>query len=86
MSRFYVLGGGEDKKLYIFKGFYEYTGSLRGNYVLGRQKGPNTIVFNDNQEITFTLPLCKLSGLIYGNRIVEWTKDMEFYDNDGRYL
>ena len=62
---------GGSNKLYIMQGFYEYTGSLRGNYVLGRQSGPNIVTFNDGHEVTFTLPLCKLSGLIYGSRVIE---------------
>ena len=69
--------------LYTYKGYYEFTGALEhcGNSVRGRQKGPNILTFVDGTSIEFSRPVCRISGLLYGERVLEWTESMEFIDN-----
>jgi len=66
---------------YLYYGYYEYKASLKGNSLVGRQEGPNTIQFNDdNQKITYILPQIAISGLLFGARVIEWFGSIEFKD------
>ena len=81
VSVFYLLG---PKNKYKFYGYYEYTAKLKsitGNSVDGQLKGPSTIEFPDGEKITFTYPPVSISGLLYGNRIIQWEKSFEFVDH-----
>ena len=68
-----------NKKFKLY-GHYEYKGALKGNSVIADQAGPNTVSFTDGQTITFNLPPVRLSGLLYGARLVEWHGTMQFKD------
>jgi hypothetical protein len=68
------------KQLYIYKGHYEFGGKLKGNSVAGKQAGPNIIQFPDGGEIVFYKPLCKIRGLIFGDRVLEFCEDIRFSD------
>jgi len=70
--------------LYTYKGYYEFTAALRGDSVRGRQKGPNIVTFTDGGRIEFNRPVVCVSGLLYGERVVEWTDTMEFIDNENQ--
>jgi hypothetical protein len=72
--------------LYTYTGFYEFTGAVKGNSVVGQQKGPNIVRFNDGQVIEFVRPTCRIGGLIYGKRVLEWTKSMTFEDRGNGLL
>ena len=65
-------------------GSYEYKAALRGNSVIGNYQGPNIIEFKNGDRITFELPPCKVSGLIYGKRIIEWQEAMVFHDKKNK--
>jgi hypothetical protein len=77
IAHFYVQG---PKQLYIYKGHYEFGGKLKGNSVAGKQAGPNIIQFPDGGEIVFYKPLCKIRGLIFGDRVLEFCEDIRFSD------
>ena len=53
---------------------------MKGNSVIGQQKGPNVVRFSDGGCVEFNRPVCKIGGLIYGKRIMEWQNAMEFWD------
>lgn len=77
IAHFYVQG---PQHLYIYKGHYEFGGKLKGNSVAGKQAGPNTIQFPDGGEIVFYKPLCKIRGLLFGDRVLEFCEDIRFQD------
>ncbi len=67
-----------DKK-YEYWGHYEYKASLKGNSVAGRQEGANIIRFEDTgEEIEYDLPPCRISGLLFGARVIEWFGSITF--------
>ena len=53
---------------------------MRGNSLVGRQEGPNKIVFKDGQEITYELPPIRISGLLFGKRVIELYENIIFKD------
>ncbi len=65
---------------YKYFGHYEYKASLRGNALVGKQEGPNKVLFKDGQEIVFMLPPIKISGLLFGTRIIELYENITFRD------
>lgn len=70
----------DSEKLYQYFGYYEYKASLKGNALGGKQDGPNYVKFKDGQLIKFSLPPIKISGLLWGRRIIEWYGAIEFKD------
>jgi hypothetical protein len=81
ISVFYLQG---PKNKFKFYGHYEYIAKLKsitGNSVDGQFKGPNTIEFSNGEKITFTYPCMSISGLLFGKRIIQWEKGMEFIDH-----
>ncbi|EGR33546.1 PH domain protein [Ichthyophthirius multifiliis] len=78
ISHFYVE---DQQKKFSYFGYYEYKARLKGaNSVLGSQDGPNHVLFYDGQEIIFSYPPCKITGLLYGTRVLEWFDQMVFRD------
>ncbi len=71
----------DHKKRYTYYGYYEYKASLSftGN-LSGRQEGPNIVRFEDGQIISYSLPKVSISGLLFGDRIIEWVGNMIFKD------
>eukprot|EP01017_Pseudomicrothorax_dubius_P046364 TRINITY_DN8156_c0_g1_i4.p1 TRINITY_DN8156_c0_g1~~TRINITY_DN8156_c0_g1_i4.p1 ORF type:complete len:199 (+),score=51.57 TRINITY_DN8156_c0_g1_i4:64-660(+) len=61
-------------------GYYEYKAALRGNSVVGKQEGPNNVRFQDGTVITFNCPSVRISGFLYGDRIIELFGDIHFED------
>ena len=49
-----------------------------GNSVVGSQKGPNIIKFNDGTTIIYSLPIFKLSGMLLGKRIIQWSGEIRY--------
>ena len=81
ISVFYLQG---PKNKFKFYGYYEYIARLKsvtGNSVDGQFKGPSTVEFQNGDKITYTLPFMCISGLLYGKRIIQWEKGLEFVDH-----
>lgn len=61
-------------------GYGEWTAGFRGNTVIGHQKGPNYVAFNDGTVISYSLPAMHVSGIIMGDRVIEYVGSIEFRD------
>lgn len=61
-------------------GYGEWTAGFRGNTVIGHQKGPNYVSFGDGTVIEYSLPAMNVSGIIMGDRIIEYVGTIEFRD------
>ena len=48
--------------------------------MIARQYGPNVVKFADGSEVKFILPPFKLSGLLFGSRIIEFQTNIVFTD------
>ncbi|CAK93395.1 unnamed protein product (macronuclear) [Paramecium tetraurelia] len=77
ISHFYIE---HFRKKYRFYGHFEYQAALRYNAVIGHQVGESVVEFSDGQRITFSMPPVKVSGLIYGARLLEWYGSIKFVD------
>ncbi|CAD8169140.1 unnamed protein product [Paramecium octaurelia] len=77
ISHFYIE---HFRKKYRFYGHFEYQAALRYNAVIGHQVGENAVEFSDGQRIAFSMPPAKVSGLIYGARLLEWYGSIKFVD------
>jgi hypothetical protein len=84
VSNFQVIG---PNAMFQYRGYYEYKGKLgmtvsttQGNYVTGKQAGPNLVEFPDGSFITYERPLVKISGLMVGDRLLEYQDEMMFTD------
>lgn len=73
-------------KQYRYYGYYEYKASLKGNSLVGKQDGPNKIVFYDGQEIVYHLPPIKISGLLFGKRVIELYENITFRDEKNDFV
>lgn len=51
-----------------------------GNSVLTWPHGPNRVKFYDGSTITYNMPHMRLSGMLWGKRIVEWLESLTFTD------
>ena len=68
-------------KKFTLSGYYELRGKLKGNSVVAQQYGgPNNIKFRDGSVVHFILPPFKLSGLLFGARIIEFQTQVVFTD------
>ncbi len=72
-----MIGPNESWRYY---GYGEWSASFWGNSVKGHQYGPNFITFPDGTEITFSLPEVNVGGLLFGDRILEYTGTIDFKD------
>lgn len=52
---------------------------------MGRQEGPNRVRFLDGQEIVYRLPPIKISGLLFGTRVIELYENITFQDEKNGY-
>jgi len=70
---------GPDNLFQVY-GYGEWTASFRGNNVIGHQKGPNYVSFQDGTVISYNLPAMNVMGIIMGERIIEYIGTVEFTD------
>lgn len=75
VSAFLVTG---DK--FKLQGYAEWAASVRGNSLKGQQLGPNTIKFEDGTIIEWKLPPLWLSGILWGDRTMDYIEQMTFID------
>eukprot|EP00827_Trimyema_finlayi_P002252 TRINITY_DN2096_c0_g1_i2.p2 TRINITY_DN2096_c0_g1~~TRINITY_DN2096_c0_g1_i2.p2 ORF type:complete len:260 (+),score=89.74 TRINITY_DN2096_c0_g1_i2:64-843(+) len=79
---YYIQGPNNSYKLY---GQGEINSTLSGiNTVIGSKSGKSTIEFSNGQKITFTNPLIKIAGILYGDRIMTYTKTQQFHDEKNK--
>jgi len=77
VSNFEVLGPKGKWRLY---GYGEWSAGFRANSIKGRQSGPMVAQFQDGTEITFELPWTVISGLVMGERVMEYIDVVRFRD------
>lgn len=70
--------GGE----YHYHGSCTWSATCRGNSVKGYQKGKHTVEFEDGSRVTYTLPGILVRGVMWGERIMEYSGTMSFVDRD----
>lgn len=63
-----------------FYGHHEYVATFRPNGLIGGQHGPNTVEFDDGTKITFDMAHLKLSGVLFGERVITYTDKIVFRD------
>ncbi|KAF1333650.1 Oxysterol-binding protein 9, partial [Globisporangium splendens] len=76
-SAFTVSG---PKGLYTVSGIYEFESSTNRNSIVNHQVGTAKVVFHDGHTITYTVPQIKMSGILFGERVVELTGVASFVD------
>ncbi|TMW55893.1 hypothetical protein Poli38472_008541 [Pythium oligandrum] len=69
------------KGLYTLSGVYEFESVTSRNSIYNHQVGSVTIVFHDGHKITYTIPQIKMSGILFGDRVVELTGTAKFVDS-----
>mmetsp|Transcript_47505 Transcript_47505/g.54691 ORF Transcript_47505/g.54691 Transcript_47505/m.54691 type:complete len:586 (+) Transcript_47505:151-1908(+) len=78
ISNFLIIG--KDNS-YTFWGSYEFIVKIKGNTLHGIQKGTCNLRFNDDgQHIKYTMPKIKLGGIVFGDRIVNWSGQFNAHD------
>lgn len=78
VTSFQLFGPGGAWKLH---GTHEYTAQMRPpNGLLGGQVGPNTVEFADGHRITYEMPHLKISGIVYGDRVITYQDTLVFRD------
>lgn len=73
VSHWYVIGDG-----FKFYGYGAYNASIRGNALKGVCQGPNTVHFDDDTIIEYTLPYLWLRGIVWGQRVLDYCGEMPF--------
>eukprot|EP00744_Colponema_vietnamica_P003704 GILI01005632.1.p1 GENE.GILI01005632.1~~GILI01005632.1.p1 ORF type:complete len:411 (+),score=94.72 GILI01005632.1:79-1233(+) len=63
-----------------FIGYGEVNATIRVNKVRGWRTGKNIVKFANYPPITFTNPELKVSGIMYGERIFNFCKSVQFHD------
>lgn len=76
-SAFTVTG---PKALYTLSGIYEFESATSRNAIVNHQIGTAKVVFHDGHTITYTVPQIKMSGILFGDRVVELTGVCKFVD------
>ncbi|EGZ29481.1 hypothetical protein PHYSODRAFT_470921 [Phytophthora sojae] len=76
-SAFTVVG---PKGLYRMSGVYEFESVSTRNSLANYQNGTVTISFHDGAVITYTMPQIKMSGILFGDRVVEIVGSSRFED------
>lgn len=61
-------------------GYYEFVGSMGGNSFTSGMRGPTTLEFKDGTKIRYHAPDFKISGALYGDRVVEGVGSLCFQD------
>jgi hypothetical protein len=77
ISAFQVLGPSRSWQL---SGYHDFKASFRPNGIGGGQYGPNHVDFPDGTRITFNMPSVNLSGIMWGDRVCEWSGTSTFED------
>jgi hypothetical protein len=77
VAHYHLIGA---HRQYVYRGFYELKGRLSGNSVVGEQIGPNTVEFPGGEEVVFARPPGRISGLLWGERILEFINEIPFTD------
>lgn len=77
-SAFTVVG---PKGLYRLSGVYEFESVSTRNSLANYQNGTATIAFHDGAVITYTMPQIKMSGILFGDRVVEIVGSSKFEDS-----
>lgn len=75
ISSFYVTN--PSFKLY---GTYELCGSLNGNSLNVYPDGLGHIEFPDGEKISYSMPICEISGMLFGNKNIYYKGIMRFID------
>ncbi|KAJ6243205.1 oxysterol-binding protein [Anaeramoeba flamelloides] len=70
----------EKNDLYHLHGKGQFKSTFKGYSVSGRSEGDVTIDFSDGGRIVFSTPMLHLKGIIFGDRIVEYTSTAPFRD------
>jgi hypothetical protein len=65
---------------YHFYGYGEWSASFSVNSVTGHQKGPHILHFKDGSQITYTLPQVILRGILWGDRVMDYSGTIYFRD------
>lgn len=68
------------KGLYQLSGVYEFESSTSRNSIVNHQLGSTKVVFQDGHAISYTVPQIRMSGLLFGERVVELTGACKFVD------
>lgn len=82
-SAFTVTG---PKGLYQMSGVYEFESVTSRNSLSNFQNGAVTITFHDGVVITYTMPQIKMSGILFGDRVVEIVGTSRFEDAANRLV
>ncbi|KAL3657352.1 hypothetical protein V7S43_017671 [Phytophthora oleae] len=82
-SAFTVVG---PKGLYRMCGVYEFESVSTRNSLANYQNGTATITFHDGVVITYTMPQIKMSGILFGDRVVEIVGSSKFEDSTNRLV
>jgi hypothetical protein len=77
VSHFQVLAPGGE---YALSGWASWEASMRGNSVKSRQTGPTECRFADGQCVRWEMPEIWLSGILWGDRVLEFLGTMRFHD------
>jgi len=83
ISAFQVFG---PDSLWRYEGYHEVNASFRPNGLIGYQVGPNRIQFSDGTSVTFNMPKCKVSGILFGDRLVSYTGPLTFEDTANQLI
>lgn len=82
-SAFTVVG---PKGLYRMSGVYEFESVSTRNSLANYQNGAVAITFHDGVVITYTMPQIKMSGILFGDRVVEIVGSSRFEDATNRLV
>ncbi|GMF10673.1 unnamed protein product [Phytophthora lilii] len=82
-SAFTVVG---PKELYRMSGVYEFESVSTRNSLANYQNGTVSITFRDGTLITYTMPQIKMSGILFGDRVVEMVGTSRFEDDANRIV
>ncbi|GMF36582.1 unnamed protein product [Phytophthora fragariaefolia] len=82
-TAFSVVG---PKGLYQMSGIYEFESTSTRNSLANYQNGAVTITFHDGAIITYTMPQIKMSGILFGERVVEIVGTSRFEDMKNRLV
>jgi len=77
ISAFQVMGPGDQ---YQLSGYHDFRASFRPNSIVGGQVGPNNIDFPDGTRITYDMPGMILTGILWGDRVFQWSGTIPFED------
>ncbi|KAE9336741.1 hypothetical protein PR003_g12357 [Phytophthora rubi] len=82
-SAFTVVG---PKGLYRMAGVYAFESVSTRNSLANYQNGTVAITFHDGAIVTYTMPQIKMSGILFGDRVVEIVGSSRFEDVNNRLV